>query len=298
MSPANLRARAVDYFIEPRAPEPAPLHGPPGDDPAGSGSPRHRAPGFPIPVHGPPGDHPAPPSAPRRPPDEAVAAPVPLHGALSRFAAPRARQAAARAATRFPLRAAVLGAAADAAPVAGALANALRAAGGAPTAAVAVWSPGHGSAAPRRAPATVAALRLAARLTARGLPAAARGRLAWMRLDDHPVAAAVGARRAAGALEVPFVVVLAGPRCDVVEGLLAEQDLVVVVTAEPDGPLARLAIGGCAGAALACGPCGPGPGRWLALGGLAGARGLAAPVGGLVRDLAEPAAAPLEEVAW
>ena len=76
----------------------------------------------------------------------------------------------------------------------------------------------------------------------RGLPATARGRLAWMALDAHPVAAAVAARRAAGALEVPLVVVLAGPRCEVVEGLLAEQDLVVVACAEPDGA-ARAARG-------------------------------------------------------
>ena len=111
-----------------------------------------------------------------------------------------------------------------------------------------------------------------------------------MRLDDHPVAAAVAARRAAGALEVPLVVVLAGPRCEVVEGLLGEQDLVLVVTGDPDGPLARLAVAGCAAPALAHGPCGPGPARWIALAGLAGARGLAVPARGLVRELAAPPA--------
>ena len=246
MSPAGLRARAVDFFVEPR---------------------------------------------------DAPAEPVRLRVAPEAPAEPAGR-ASIRAATRFPLRAAVLGAAADAAPVAAMLANALRAAGGASTAAVAVWAPGRpGSGAPPRgAPAALAASRLAARLTARGLPAAARGRLAWMRLDDHPVAAAVAARRAAGALEVPLVVVLAGPRCEVVEGLLGEQDLVLVVTGEPDGPLARLAVASCAGAALAHGPCGPGPARWLALAGLAGARGLAVPARGLVRELAAPPA--IGEAAW
>ena len=142
------------------------------------------------------------------------------------------------AATRFPLRAAVLGSVGEAVPVGALLANALRSAVGASTAALAVWAPG--SAAVRGGPATPAASRLAARLAARGLPAVGRGRLAWMALDDHPVAAAVATRRAAGALEVPFVVVLAGPRCDVVEGVLAEQDLVVVATAEP-GRAARAA---------------------------------------------------------
>ena len=50
-------------------------------------------------------------------------------------------------------------------------------------------------------------------------------------LDDHPVAAAVAVRRAVGALDVPLVVVLGGPRCDVIEGLIDEQDLVLVVAA-------------------------------------------------------------------
>jgi len=152
--------------------------------------------------------------------------------------------------------------------------------------------------APRRGPATPAASRLAARLSARGFAAAARGRLAWVALDDHPVAAAVAARRIAGALEVPLVTVLAGPRCEVVEGLLAEQDLVLVVAADPEGPLARLAVESCTAAALACGPCGSTAAHWLALSGLAGTRVVAGSVRGLVRDLAEPPALPLEELAW
>jgi hypothetical protein len=191
----------------------------------------------------------------------------------------------------------VLGNLADAPPVAGALAGALRAAAHAPTAAVAVWAPGAG-ADPRRGPATPAASRLAARLSARDLAAAARGRLAWVSLDDHPVAAAVAARRLAGALEVPLVTVVAGPRCEVVEGLLAEQDLVLVVTADPEGPLGRLAVASCTGAALACGPCGAAAARWLALAGLAGGRVLAEPVLGLVHGVAEPPALPLGELAW
>lgn len=233
MSPSGLRARAVDFFIEPRDASPAPA---------------------------------------------------------GLRAAPRT---SVRAATRLPLRAAVLGSAADAVPVAGMLANALRSASGASTAAVAVWAPGASLA--RGRPAALGASRLAARLTARGLPASARGRLAWLRLDDHPVAAAVAVRRAAGALDVPLVAVLGGPRCEVIEGLLGEQDLVLVVAGEPDGPLVRLAVDSCAGAAVAHGVCPPGPARWLALAGLAGAHGLDTPVRGIVRELAAPA---VEEATW
>ena len=245
MSPSGLRARAVDFFIEPReAPHVAPDHA------------RHHAP--------------------------LAAAPA---------AAPRA---SVRAATRLPLRAAVLASAADAAPVAGVLANALRSASGASTAAVAVWAPGASLG--RGGPAGLGASRLAARLTARGLPAVARGRLAWLRVDDHPVAAAVAVRRAAGAIDVPLVAALGGPRCEVIEGLLGEQDLVLVVAGEPEGPLARLAVESCAGAAIAHGACAPGPARWLALAGLAGAHALTGPVQGLVRELAAPP--EVGEAAW
>jgi len=234
VSPSGLRARAVDFFVEPR---------------------------------------------------EGPAAPAEVR------AAPRP---SVRAAARLPVRAAVLGSAADAVPVAGLLANALRSASGASTAAVAVWAPGASFG--RGGPAALAASRLAARLTARGLPAAARGRLAWLRVDDHPVAASVAVRRAAGALDVPLVTVLGGPRCEVIEGLIEEQDLVLVVAGEPDGPLVRLAVDSCAVAAVAHRACAPGPARWLALAGLAGAHGLAGPVRGLVRELAAPAA--LEEATW
>lgn len=187
------------------------------------------------------------------------------------------------AATRFPLRAAVLGFGGEAVPVGALLANALRSAVGTSTAALAVWAAGPAKV--RGGPATPAASRLAARLTARGLPAVGRGRLAWLALEDHPVAAALATRRAAGALEVPLVVVLAGPRCDVIEGMLAEQDLVVVATPEPDGPLARLAVAGCPVAALPCAPPAPGMSRWVARSGVASTRGLPLPLRSLVREL-------------
>jgi hypothetical protein len=201
-----------------------------------------------------------------------------------------------RPATRLPLRAAVLGAVPEAVPVGALLANALRTAAGARAAALAVWTPG--GAAPRGAPASPKAARLAARLTARGLTATARGRLALIALDGHPVAATVTTRRAAGALEVPLVTVLAGPRCEVVESLLEEQDLVVVACAQPDGPLARLAVAACTAPALACTPPAPGPARWLASSGLAGPRSLPAGLRALVTELAAvPAPEPIE-AAW
>ena len=238
----SLRARAVEYFVEPRA------------------------------AARPEGAFPAPVAAPR------VAG-------------------RARAATRLPLRAAVIGTATDAVPLAALLANALRSCAGAQTAALGVWTPGA-STRLRGGPATLAASRLTARLSARGLPASARGRLAWMALDAHPVAAAVAVRRAAGALEVPLVVALAGPRCDVIEGLLAEQDLVVIACTEPDGPLARLAVAGCTAAALACKAPQPGPARWLARSGTAGGRGLPVALRALVRELAAHQETEPIEAAW
>jgi hypothetical protein len=245
----TLRARALEYFVEPRTDPPRQV---------------------------------ARPAEPR----PAYLAPVP----------PARGAELPRPATRLPLRAAVLGAAAEAVPLAALLANALRSAAGASSAALAVWDPGGPL--PRGGPCSLAAARLAGRLTARGLPASGRGRLALLPLDRHPVAAVVAARRAAGALEVPFVVVLAGPRCEVVERLLAEQDLVVVACAEPDGPLARLAVDGCAMAALAGAPPSPGPARWLARTGAAGARWLPPELRSLLAELAaEPAPEPLE-AAW
>jgi len=225
--------------------------------------------------------------------------PEPGRPAAPAASAPAAADRAARAtpATRAPLRAAVLGPAAESAPLGAVLANALRAAAGAPAAALALWVPG---AAPAGAggPAGLAASRLAARLSARDLPATARGRLAWVALEAHPVAAAVAARRAAGALELPFVTVLAGPRCDVVEGLLADQDLVVIAATDPEGPLARLAVAGCVAAAVACAPPAPGPPRWAARSGFAGTRRLPAPVRSLVRELSAPSAPGAYEAAW
>ena len=283
---ATLRDRAAGYFVAPS--EPA----------AGSfAPPRDRAPGTFVA----PGEAPMGSSAASR---DSAASDVSI--------APRAMTLVP---SRYSPRAAVLGSAADAPPVAAALANALRGRRGAP-AAVAVWAPpprsgdpgpppavaneppGGAAAAPRSGPpASLAASRLAARLTARGLPAAARGRLAWLRLLDHPVAAALAARRLSGALEAPLVIAVAGPRSDALEGLLREQDLIVVVAREPDGPLARLALARCDVPSIACAPLPHGPARLLALAGLAGARTLDAPLRTAARDLAGPPPSPAHATA-
>ena len=189
-------------------------------------------------------------------------------------------------ATSFPPRVAVLGRRRDAVPVAAALAGALRADHGSPAAAVAVWDPAPGDD-PAAAPAAPAAARLAARLTARGLEATARGRLAWLRLPDHPVSAALAARKLAAAVDVPVVVVLAGPRTAVFEALLREQDLVVVVTPDPGGALARLAVETSEVPAVATAPL-PAPARVLASSGLTAGRWLDARVRSAARRLREP----------
>ena len=265
----SLRARTLDFFVEPRV------------------EPTVREPAAPAPPH----------PQPRIPGQRAFLAPAPPEPLRPAELAAAVRSGHPRPATHPPLRAAVLGTTTDSVPLGALLANSLRAAAGAPAAALALWAPEAATAAYGR-PATIAASRLAARLCSRGLPAAARGRLAWLALEAHPVAATVAVRRAAGTLEVPLVTVLAGPRCDVVEALLAEQDLVVVAASEPDGPLARLAVAGCTAAALAGAPPASGPARWIARTGFLGAGALGEPLRSFVRELAADAAPGTDEVAW
>ena len=122
--------------------------------------------------------------------------------------------------------------------MAAAVALALRAASGL----VAVW---HGEGATVRGLATRAAARLAARLSARDLPAVARGRLAWLALPDDPDEAAVAVRRASAVVDGPLVTALAGARPPALEELVGEHDL-AVVAADPDAALARAALAGLA----------------------------------------------------
>jgi hypothetical protein len=207
-------------------------------------------------------------------------------------------------AARWTPRAAVLGAPGEAPPVAAVLAGALRARCGAPAAAVALWAPRTATGGNDRplvaGPATPAASRLAGRLCECGLPAVPRGRLAWLALPDDAPAAAGTARSAAAALEPPLVLSLSGPRTDPLEEVLREQDLLVVVTREPDGPLARAAIAAAPVPAVATRPL-PGPARLLALAGLTGARAPAEPLRAALKGTAsglEPAATSDEAPAW
>lgn len=167
-------------------------------------------------------------------------------------------------------RAVVLGAPADAVPLAAALALSPRLAGGGP-ALVATWPPVE-AAGP--AGATRAAARLATRLTARDLPGAARGRLAWLALPGEPAAATLAVRRASAVVEGPLVTALCGPRPPELDGLVAEHDLAVVAAA-PDTPLARAAVAQLTAAgvaACACAPPSRGLPRALAVAGVAGPR--------------------------
>jgi hypothetical protein len=118
---------------------------------------------------------------------------------------------------------------------------------GAPCAVVCRWTGEDAAAGTPPAgggPALPAARRLAARLRARGLAAAARGRVVSVVLEGEAVTARAAAERAAAAAgDAPVVVLLAGPRPPVLDPLLAAQDRLVVVPA-PDAPagLEALAI--------------------------------------------------------
>jgi hypothetical protein len=117
-----------------------------------------------------------------------------------------------------------------------------------------------------------AARRLVARLGAHGLPARARGRLAWVAL---PVAGGPVAARRAIVAGAPAVLAVTAPRTTEIDAVLAEQDLMVLVAAEPDGPLARLASPPAGGPPLAVvRPLRRGPARSLACAGLAAPREL------------------------
>jgi hypothetical protein len=137
---------------------------------------------------------------------------------------------------------------------------------------VAVW--GAAAERERRAAAGRGAGRLAARLSARELPAGTRGRLAWLTLPAAPAAAATAVRRASAIVEGPLVTALAGARPAALDELVAEHDL-AIVAAGPESPLARAALARLAEAGVAASahaPLARGPRRTLALAGLAAPR--------------------------
>jgi hypothetical protein len=98
-------------------------------------------------------------------------------------------------------------------------------------------------------PAWSGARRLARRLVARELSARAAGRLVLVDLADDPVLAVAEAGRAlaaAGTVGAAGVVVVAGPRPDGCDALLADRDAIVVATPADAGPLAAAAGAGAA----------------------------------------------------
>jgi hypothetical protein len=167
--------------------------------------------------------------------------------------------------------AAVLGRPDEAEPVAAALALSWRAR----AAIVAVLdslpaAPDVEISSPAPAGGTRAARRLSARLAAHGLVGRPRGRLVWVRVSASEAAVAV---RRLAAMGAPVVVAVTAPRTAALDELLAELELIVVVTADPDGPLARLAVSAHpATRMLLALPLRRGPARSLARGGLRPAR--------------------------
>lgn len=98
---------------------------------------------------------------------------------------------------------------------------------------------------PRAGWASIAARRLAERLERRGARAAARGRLVTVALPAAPAEARAGVERVLAAVEdTPLVLLVAGPRPEPLDPLLATLDRLVVVT-PPDAPsgLTDLALG-------------------------------------------------------
>lgn len=175
-------------------------------------------------------------------------------------------------------RAVVLGRPADALALAAALAGEMRARERAAAALLVTW-PGEP---PRPAPAYRAAHRLATRLGSRGLEAVARGRLAWLALPGPSVAAAAACVRAEAATDGPTVVTVTGPRCDALDALLDECDLVLVaLPPDADPALAELALAGlanCLAPVVACPPLSGASARLLALAGRGRMRDAPAPL--------------------
>jgi len=113
-----------------------------------------------------------------------------------------------------------------------------------------------------------AARRAAERLEAHGLEAVVRGRTVWTRIDPRQPEL-VSLVRAVTLVAAPVVVAVTAPRTVAVDEVLAGQDLLVLVTAEPDGALARSAAQGLNGAAVVpVAPLTRSPARALARAGL------------------------------
>jgi hypothetical protein len=161
------------------------------------------------------------------------------------------------------------------------LALALARRGGAGVGLACTWGRGDAP----RAPATRRARRLAARLEARGVRAAASGRLVCATLPDDPAEAFAAAQRAVGAAGCPAAIALCHPREPVMDDLLLLQDAIVLVRRAGDPPaVARLAESGLSGLGVPVVTCDV---RVGAAGRALAAAGLAAP--GALRAALAPA---------
>jgi hypothetical protein len=131
-------------------------------------------------------------------------------------------------------------------------------------------------------PAHPGARRLRRNLHARGVDAAATGRLVRVALPAEPEQAVATAERAVGAASAPAVVAIAGPRPDALDDFLLRQDA-IVVAADPDAdsPVVDLAVAALANrhpAVASCAvPLGP-VSRVLACAGVAAPLGAARPL--------------------
>jgi len=137
-----------------------------------------------------------------------------------------------------------------------------------------------------RAPAGPGAARTCAALRGRGLEASAGGRLVHLELPAEAVQAAAALLRAAAAARTPTVLALAGPRTDELDRLLAEQDLLVVLSPGEGSRVGRLAAESLGELRRPVVVCAAAPSR------LAGALSLAGLAGGA---LCRPALAPALE---
>ncbi|MFL5749365.1 MAG: hypothetical protein ACJ767_01975 [Chloroflexota bacterium] len=98
---------------------------------------------------------------------------------------------------------------------------------------VCAWPPGDWATPALQAPAGGGARRLRRSLAARGIDATATGSLVRTVLPENPEDAVATAERALAAAAAPAVLVLAGPRPEILDELLLAQDA-IVVAADPD----------------------------------------------------------------
>jgi hypothetical protein len=98
---------------------------------------------------------------------------------------------------------------------------------------VCAWPPGDWATPAVHAPAGAGARRLRRSLGARGIDATATGSVVRAVLPGNPEEAVASAERALAAAAAPAVLVLAGPRPEILDELLLAQDA-IVVAADPD----------------------------------------------------------------